>query len=243
MSKKFVWGFSLTELLIAVAIIGVIAALTIPGVIANYQRKSLLTNLKKNYVELQESLLLLKTENYQKGLDGSILNNKGTKTVADTAGKFLKDYYKITQDCSTDTQPCFASQYADLSSMSYTDYSCDGYSVNVASGAAICIVPASIYSRISIDPSTLQANKVEFKNPGVIYIDVNGPKEPNIGGRDMFTFNIYQDFSIDEVDPASTDLSSLESARNTLYNENCLTSSIGKGCFAKILNDDWEMNY
>lgn len=242
MSKKFVWGFSLAELLIAVAIIGVIAALTIPGVIANYQRKALLTQLQKNYVELQESLLILKTENYQKGLYGSSLNKKSSTSIRNSAGKFLLGYYKITQDCETDTQPCFASKYADLSTMTYSDYSCEGYSVVVAGGAAICIVPASITEEEVSDGTGATTTK-ETKNPAVVYIDVNGSKEPNIGGRDMFTFNIYEDFTIDEVDPASTDLSSIETERNNLYDENCLTSSIGKGCFAKILNDDWEMNY
>ncbi len=242
MSKKFVWGFSLAELLIAVAIIGVIAALTIPGVIANYQRKALLTQLQKSYVELQESLLILKTENYQKGLYGSSLNKKSSTSIRNSAGKFLLGYYKITQDCETDTQPCFASKYADLSTMTYSDYSCEGYSVVVAGGAAICIVPASITEEEVSDGTGATTTK-ETKNPAVVYIDVNGSKEPNIGGRDMFTFNIYEDFTIDEVDPASTDLSSIETERNNLYDENCLTSSIGKGCFAKILNDDWEMNY
>lgn len=242
MSKKFVWGFSLAELLIAVAIIGVIAALTIPGVIANYQRKALLTQLQKNYVELQESLLILKTENYQKGLYGSSLNKKSSTSIRNSAGKFLLGYYKITQDCETDTQPCFASKYADLSTMTYSDYSCEGYSVVVAGGAAICIVPASITEEEVSDGTGATTTK-ETKNPAVVYIDVNGSKEPNIGGRDMFTFNIYEDFTIDEVDPASTDLSSIETERNNLYDENCLSSSIGKGCFAKILNDDWEMNY
>ena len=242
MSKKFVWGFSLAELLIAVAIIGVIAALTIPGGIANYQSKGLLTHRHNSYVELHESLLRLKTENYQKGLYGSSLNKKSSTSIRNSAGKFLLGYYKITQDCETDTQPCFASKYADLSTMTYSDYSCEGYSVVVAGGAAICIVPASITEEEVSDGTGATTTK-ETKNPAVVYIDVNGSKEPNIGGRDMFTFNIYEDFTIDEVDPASTDLSSIETERNNLYDENCLTSSIGKGCFAKILNDDWEMNY
>lgn len=246
MSKKFFWGFSLAELLIALAIVGIIAAVTIPGVVTNYNQKAMLTQLQKNYVELQETLLMLKTENYHKGLEGSILNKKNTKTVEETAGKFLKDYYKVTQDCGTDTQPCFAEQYADINSVTYTDFSCDGYSVNVASGAAICIIPASIFSAISIDPSTLQPSKVETKNPVVVYLDVNGAKGPNIGGRDMFTFNIYNDYSIDEVEVNKSDSESStspEDERNDLYNNNCLTSNVGKGCFGKILNDNWQVNY
>lgn len=242
MNKKFDLGFTLAEVLIAVVIVGVIAAITIPGVVANYNKKILVTQLQKNYIELQEMLLTLKTENYQKGLYGSKLNQKTGSTVAETAGSFLRNYYKVTQNCTSDTQPCFADKYANISDMEESEFSCSlGYSVTVASGAAICIVPAKITKKELFSPT---GNKiVETKNPAIVYIDVNGTKDPNIGGRDMFTFNIYEDFTIDEIDPANADLSSIESEREKLYNDNCLTSAIGKGCFSKILNDNWTMNY
>ncbi len=242
MNKKFDLGFTLAEVLIAVVIVGVIAAITIPGVVANYNKKVLATQLQKNYVELQEMLLTLKTENYQKGLYGSRLNQKTGYSVSGTAGSFLRDYYKVTQDCVYDTQPCFADKYADISTMTDTDFDCSGYSVNVASGAAICIIPAKITEEEQSDASG-GTTTVETKNPAIVYIDVNGAKDPNIGGRDMFTFNIYEDFTIDEIDPAEADLSTIESDREELYNNNCLTSSIGKGCFSKILTDNWTMNY
>ena len=155
MNKKFFWGFTLAEILIAVAIVGIIAALTIPGVVSNYNQKALITQLQKNYIELQEALLILKTENYHRGLDGSILNKKGSKTVANTAGRFLREYYKILDDCGSDTQPCFADKYADINSLTDTDFSCaDGYSVTVASGAAICIIPAEITDDDVVDNVT-----------------------------------------------------------------------------------------
>lgn len=242
MNKKIFWGFSLAEILIAVAIVGVIAAITIPGVITNYNEKVLVTQLQKNYIELQEMLLTLKTENYQKGLYGSILNKKNNQTVTYTAGSFLRNYYKITDDCSTDTQPCFAAKYRALNTSTDTDFACSGYSVTVASGAAICIIPAEIKEEEVTDDTGATSTK-EVKNPAVVYIDVNGIEAPNIGGRDMFTFNIYEDFTIDEIDPAGADLTTLETEREELFNDNCLSSSVGKGCFSKILNDNWEFNY
>ena len=248
MNKKISRGFSLAEALIAVAIIGIIAAITIPTVVANYNQKALNTMLKKNYVELQESLLILKTENYQRGLYGSILNKKGGKTVSDTAGKFLRTYYKLTKDCKTDTQPCFADKYADISTFTEKTFACKsgedgegakaGYSAIVASGAAICIIPAEE----AIKEEVTEGSEQPDDSPAVVYIDVNGTQGPNIGGRDMFTFNIYNDFTIDEI-PPDTSLSTAETKREELFNDNCLKSSVGKGCFAKILQDNWELNY
>ena len=244
MSKEFFWGFTLAEILIAVAIVGIIAALTIPGVVSNYNQKALITQLQKNYIELQEALLILKTENYHRGLDGSILNKKGSKTVANTAGRFLREYYKILDDCGSDTQPCFADKYADINSLTDTDFSCaDGYSVTVASGAAICIIPAEITDDDVVDPNTGAPTLKDIDNPAVVYIDVNGTEGPNIGGRDMFTYSIWQDFSIDEINPADPELDDLEEARETLFTNNCRTSNVGRGCFGKILNDNWKLNY
>ena len=42
-------GFTLAEILITLGIIGVVAAITIPGLITNYQKRSTATQLKKAY--------------------------------------------------------------------------------------------------------------------------------------------------------------------------------------------------
>ena len=52
--KKFLWsGFTLGEALIALAIVGIIVALTVPNVIDNYQKKSFAIAAKKNYLNIQ----------------------------------------------------------------------------------------------------------------------------------------------------------------------------------------------
>ena len=64
-NNKFL-GFSLSEALIAIAIISIIAAITVPNVITSYQKQTFLTMLQKNYRELKDNLLILQTENYNK---------------------------------------------------------------------------------------------------------------------------------------------------------------------------------
>ena len=53
MSKK---GFTLAEVLITLAIIGIVAALTIPSVISNYQQQEFKTGLKKAVSVLNEAI-------------------------------------------------------------------------------------------------------------------------------------------------------------------------------------------
>lgn len=231
-NKKFS-GFSLSEVLVAMAIVGIIAAITIPNVVANYQRQTMLTLLQKTYLELGQNLTILSTEAYNKTFYQSLLSLQG-RSVANTAGKFFlggnneKGYYSVMKDCGTTAQPCFAASYSNINGNSNQAFSCNnGYSVTIKSGTAMCIVPAN------------------DGNPAKVHADVNGVEPPNIGGRDMFTFYIYDDYSIDEKDigPAKIKNNTAEEARNTLFTSSCLSSTIGEGCFGKILNDNWKMNY
>lgn len=247
---KIFRAFTLAEVLITMAIVGVIAGITIPVVTSNHQKNIQLLAFKKVYKDLLENLTVLSTETH-KGLYNSTLSLKsktvtkedGSKTleqatVADTAGKFLKDYYpnSITT-CSSSAQPCFASSYKRISDNASKAFTCaGGYSEKIKSGAAICIIPAD--KAHDGDDSTAAASA----HPATVYIDTNGFENPNIGGRDMFTLYIYDDYSLDELDPATARSTSSKSERNKLAAK-CTSSYFGEGCFSRILNADWKIDY
>ena len=91
-----------------------------------------------------------------------------------------------------------------------------------------------------------------------LILDVNGPKGPNIAGRDFFSFYIYNNGVIDDIsvvespdtetglkwDPSVVAPLSKE-LREKNFNQGCMSSAPTgwHGCFGKILNDNWEMNY
>ena len=56
-------AFTLAEVLITLGIIGVVAAMTLPALIQNYQKQVLLTQLKKNYAILNQAVQMLKAHN------------------------------------------------------------------------------------------------------------------------------------------------------------------------------------
>ena len=60
--KKVNAAFTLAEVLITLGIIGVVAAMTIPTLISNYQKKVLKTQFTKVYATLSQAVLLAKSE-------------------------------------------------------------------------------------------------------------------------------------------------------------------------------------
>ncbi len=56
-------GFTLAEVLVTLAIIGVVAALTIPSLIQSMQKQQYITGLKKAYSDLSQATLQVKDDN------------------------------------------------------------------------------------------------------------------------------------------------------------------------------------
>lgn len=224
MNKKLFCGFTLAELVVAMAIVGSVAALTLPPLISNHQNKVLQMSFQKAYRDLDNNLEELQASNYRTTFYNSLL------TSTDGITDFFANYYNRAQTCETTAQPCFASQYASINSPS-TDVAFElcnsgGVTVQLKDNTAICIIPAS--PEVPAIPSSGGLLSQEGKEavPATVYMDVNGNEPPNIGGRDMFTFQINNFRIVDNT--AET---------------NCITSSVGAGCLNHIIADRWKVRY
>ena len=66
MHKKLITkGFTLAEVLITLTIIGVVAAITIPSLIQNYQYRAWTAQLKKSYATLNQGFRRIHGKNMQ----------------------------------------------------------------------------------------------------------------------------------------------------------------------------------
>ena len=141
---------------------------------------------------------------------------------------FFKTYFKVIKECDT-MDDCFAPAYLSLNSGKKLEgtYDKNMKSYVLASGAAI----RPYY--------TGQSNKII--NLG---LDTNGPKGPNIVGRDFFFLYVYNNGLIDDTIGSDTSLNAPLSTehREKMFTNMCLNDS-DSGCFGKILNDNWQMNY
>lgn len=101
--RKF--GFTLAETLITLSIIGVVAALTIPNIIKNYQKHKTINRLKATYSTLNKALEMAKNDY---GLDmnqweTSVSNDE--KERADFfAEHYLIPYLKVVKDCKNENK-------------------------------------------------------------------------------------------------------------------------------------------
>ncbi len=91
-------GFTLAEVLITLGIIGVVAAMTMPTLIANHQKEVVATSLRKAYAELNLALQMAISD-YG---DVSTWDYSTASEISLWAEKYIKPYFKIlnAQNCS-----------------------------------------------------------------------------------------------------------------------------------------------
>lgn len=171
-------GFTLAEVLITVGIIGVVAAMTMPVLIANKKAKELETALKKNTSVIQQDLLMAAME------DGT---EPTPQNLASGELKLkLKPYLNVIKDCGRGTevgacvvnpgyQPDAKNTYVTFNKEKNINYSLlDDGQLLLADGSLILF----------------ENSNPAFENI-LISIDVNGvQKSPNAWGQDLFTFQL-----------------------------------------------------
>jgi len=189
--KKF--GFTLAEVLITLAIIGVVAAMTIPTLVANYQEKSWRTAATVFERKLTEALKVMNTQ-------GTLAGHATTESFVEELSKHLK----ITNVCqNNDLQSCFSSKITwggnssqpeeiDMSKIKSSrnfgqkDWNTNIVGIQLINGINALIAYNPTSSCIQ-DPYSNQVTGVDCVS--VLY-DITGFKTPNIEQKDILGLNV-----------------------------------------------------
>ena len=194
MSKRF--GFTLAEVLITLGIIGVVAAMTIPTLIQNYNTRVWNTGAKVFERKLEEAL---KTMNTQQTLAG----HTTTESFVEELSKHFKTN-KICQndellDCFEDTVwwgsgddgPAEVDMNLVKTSKNFgqKDWQTNVVGVQFANGvtALIAYNPTIGDKACKQDP---YSNQIDGKDCLAILYDTSGEKNPNQGGKDLRSINV-----------------------------------------------------
>lgn len=163
-------GFTLAEVLITLGIIGVVAALTMPTLIAKHNDKANIVKLKKQYSILNQAFKLSEVENGE--IHGD-LNNDDIQNAIDNIISKLSHikYCKNEAGCFPDTD------YKKPNGESWGNFGTDPYSSKVVLKDGTMIVFTDI-NGIYEDEKVI----------GLVIVDINGAKGPNVIGNDTFFF-------------------------------------------------------
>ena len=111
------YAFTLAEVLITLGVIGVVAALTLPAVIANHKRLESVSRLKKAYTTISQALTRAQVDNG----DISVWDSLATDSVDDD-----KDDAKVVKDVETYILPYLSNvieaKYGSLKDFGYSPY-------------------------------------------------------------------------------------------------------------------------
>ncbi len=164
-------AFTLAEVLITLAIIGVVAAMTIPTLISDYQEKVTVTKVKKMYSLLSNAYQMYLVNNTPEKFP---LTEDGATKAFET----LKPYLKISKDCGT---------------ISGRGCIYDNVYLKKAGSIGENMSSQPIYYKFLLTDGSAMAirgvNNTSLNNM-IIYLDTNGPAGPNKYGVDTFQFDV-----------------------------------------------------
>ena len=176
-------AFTLAETLITLVIVGVIAAITIPTIIAKYQEEQLKTQFKKAYSTISNALNKTVMLDFSGSVDCFYGQNGETSRKSNDCASFWQYFTKnmsLSRVCNKNAKSggCIPkySVYAD------DGVGCGGYSESSLNNNATVYVLSS--GQIII-PYAYQDESLPL-----FMVDINGFKGPNKPGFDLFGFNI-----------------------------------------------------
>lgn len=213
------FAMTLSEVLLTISIIGVVAALTMASLSNKFNELKNLASLKKIYTVLNQVTMFVM-------LDKSSPNYWGfdeySQDSSQLAYSYYKPYFKVVRECSNQAG-CWHYPTKFLSGQIYMRRAqFYQYMFTLVDGMNILM---NIYPK-EVIISEFGVN-VE-KDSLVFIVDVNGDVWPNQIGRDIFAFVLNGD----EIVPSGKDNS-----------YNCNRAASGLTCTSRVINDGWKIKY
>lgn len=217
-------AFTLAEVLITLAVIGVVAALTLPALISKIDDITQRTAFLKQVTLLEQA-----SKEYLNDNGGTFLGQFQVREDAVT--KFLTKYYKTTKFCTERGEfSCISHTTTELNDP--TKKSNWDTAVITADGTYIGV--ANVASKCDLSGSTCVQGS----------FDINGIKEPNRAGYDIFYWYLLQNKLIFYNNGRPNPLTDSENTRcikdpNTNWDA---WYNVGKGCAMRMLRGlpKWE---
>ena len=198
-------AFTLTEVLITLVIIGIVAAITVPTIIANYNEHDKISKIRKTYSTINNALSLSIING---GDDVYNVEANDFKTVENYFNNYLKTKLITTKVCYN-KKGCWNN--GDTKNLNGTNVYYNRTGIGVGADIITAVLADGTYINVDVYGSAsiwkYFGTKVE-NNGLVIFFDINGEKKPNTVGKDIFPLiytskgmkPVYEDKTKAEID-------------------------------------------
>ena len=226
-------AFTLAEVLITLGIIGVVAAMTMPSLIANHREKQTVAQLKKAYSTIQQAYLMA----INKYGDAESWSLSNTHIGDDDEGNAITDYssaYTIFSYLAENMKAVDGGKANQYIRYEYDAYSLDGTFRNTIS------TNRDIPNIILADGTQIYSGWIEDGNMD-IYVSLNkcSKKGKCTVGKDLFYFRLY--FSPARIVPDGS-YTVYPTRFKQLCNIGTSNKDNGRGCTAWVLQNE-NMDY
>lgn len=213
-----IYGFTLAEVLITLGIIGIVAAMTIPTLIANQQKKQLSAKIVKSISTINQIIRLSENENDEFSTWEKLNDQEEFINI------YIRPYTKIMQTCNPISKCGYkTNQWLQLNG------ECGGYCApNYGGRTPFLGIDGIVYTFGYINTDL---GDILNDNDNIIIIDINGKDKPNQFGKDIFFF--VRDEISNSIIPYGADKSKEE------INKDCSKTGTGLYCSAMIRANGW----
>ena len=221
-------AFTLSETLITLVIIGVVASITVPTLWANYQEKERIAKIKKMYSALSNAMKLVVVNG---GTPEDLgVRDDNMEDLTEWFNEYIGNKLLHMKEACYNKKGCWSETGVKMLNGGSHPYNNKG----IGWGHAIISVVLMDGSFISIDPLA-NGNidyyyKVKVNNPSgaglILTFDINGAKGPNMMGKDVFVSIFTEEGYV----PA------YKHATKEQIEEDCSPTGQGFSCLMKYLS-------
>ena len=250
--EKRVKAFTLAEVLITLSILGVVAAISIPNIIQQYQKRLTITKLQKAYAFLENAAQNIAVNSGCIGRDIACTGLYDITTNWGNTENFLLRFSELAKIKNYKIHRTLGTYAGNLGCKSYAN--CDTYPnvifkqyITTSNGLLFHFMPVATYENVSVDRKAILVaiGTEKRKKPD----DVKDETTYKLG-KNMFLFTIYDNFIVEPVGwyGTSNTLTPLSKTSNANIAKLCNLNntaqySNGTSCAAKIIKDGWKITY
>ena len=251
-------GFTLAEVLITLSILGVVAAISIPNIIHNYQKRLTITKLQKAYANIEK---MANNVAVSSGCIGQDLNCTGLFDISNSsqfANKFIElSGLKVSKKYN---------EYIGIKKLNYKNFD----SSAVPEGTQIVLTPENIAYIIQKSGTKVYDKNAQYGIGSIKVIKIIVITEPKkmydktgnvrnytqyttdlVSGRNVFYFMIDDKFNVEPIfyssiadwQPSKIDNNYAKPEHIDIYCNPNNASGSGFPCALRIIKDGWKITY